>query len=125
MYYKNPELSYKLFVIITKIKSIQLCGNLLIRNLFSSNLLYDIITLPRDIAFPLRRGHSWFDFYDWWSFPNNNNTNKKSNKMVPYQLKPNEVKDFKRLTMRVPYLSPREQESPVLCFYMYTIWVFT
>ena len=61
-------------------KSIQLCGNMLVKNCFSSQYLYEpssnhgktkqVRSLPRDLAFPVNKDESWHDKYDFIMIPN-------------------------------------------------------
>lgn len=69
------------------IKSFQLCGNMLVKNCFSSQFLYEpgididtakrtglthagIRSLPRELSYPIGKGESWHDKYDFIMFPN-------------------------------------------------------
>ncbi|NXN19158.1 WDR90 protein, partial [Indicator maculatus] len=64
------------------LKSIKLCSNLLVRNLCTSDLLFDpgvtfsearqaglvrhgVVPMPREMAFPVPKGQSWHDLYDY------------------------------------------------------------
>uniref|UniRef100_A0A803TYR9 WD repeat-containing protein 90 n=1 Tax=Anolis carolinensis TaxID=28377 RepID=A0A803TYR9_ANOCA len=64
------------------LKSVKLCANLLVKNLFTSDLLFDpVVTfsevqqsrralhgvspMPREMAFPVPKGENWHDFYDY------------------------------------------------------------
>uniref|UniRef100_A0A7M4DUR7 WD repeat-containing protein 90 n=1 Tax=Crocodylus porosus TaxID=8502 RepID=A0A7M4DUR7_CROPO len=64
------------------LKSVKLCSNLLVKNLYTSDLLFDpearqakqtfhgISPVPREMAFPVPKGESWHDHYDYISlFP--------------------------------------------------------
>ncbi|XP_062820674.1 WD repeat-containing protein 90 isoform X1 [Anolis carolinensis] len=68
------------------LKSVKLCANLLVKNLFTSDLLFDpVVTfsevqqsrralhgvspMPREMAFPVPKGENWHDFYDYVRFP--------------------------------------------------------
>ncbi|CAG5134844.1 unnamed protein product, partial [Candidula unifasciata] len=68
------------------VKSIRLCANMLVKNVFTSDTLYDpgltmsdakrhgltaqgICPLPRDMSYPLGKGEHWHDLYDWIRFP--------------------------------------------------------
>ncbi|KAJ6659778.1 hypothetical protein lerEdw1_018494 [Lerista edwardsae] len=63
------------------LKSVKLCSNLLVKNLFTSDLLFDpavsfseaqqaklelhgVSPMPRDLAFPVPKGEKWHDLYD-------------------------------------------------------------
>lgn len=69
------------------IKSFQLCGNMLVKNCFSSQFLYEpgvdndtakrtglthagILSLPREFSYPIGKGESWHEKYDFIMFPN-------------------------------------------------------
>ena len=69
------------------IKSFQLCGNILVKNCFTSQFLYEpgidndtakrtgltnagIRSLPRELSYPINKGESWHDKYDFIMFPN-------------------------------------------------------
>uniref|UniRef100_A0A803SMR5 WD repeat domain 90 n=1 Tax=Anolis carolinensis TaxID=28377 RepID=A0A803SMR5_ANOCA len=55
------------------LKSVKLCANLLVKNLFTSDLLFDpgeralhgVSPMPREMAFPVPKGENWHDFYDY------------------------------------------------------------
>ncbi|NXW41311.1 WDR90 protein, partial [Nyctiprogne leucopyga] len=68
------------------LKSIKLCCNLLVKNLCTSDLVFDpgltfskarqsdlachgIAPMPREMAFPVPKGESWHDLYDYIRFP--------------------------------------------------------
>ncbi|XP_019363134.1 PREDICTED: WD repeat-containing protein 90 isoform X1 [Gavialis gangeticus] len=68
------------------LKSVKLCSNLLVKNLYTSDLLFDpgvtfsearqakqtfhgISPVPREMAFPVPKGESWHDHYDYIRFP--------------------------------------------------------
>lgn len=69
------------------LKSIKLCANMAVKNMFTSDLLFNpgvsfsearlmglsssrgTGPVPRDMAFPLPRGSSWHDLYDYIRFP--------------------------------------------------------
>uniref|UniRef100_A0A803T0D0 WD repeat-containing protein 90 n=1 Tax=Anolis carolinensis TaxID=28377 RepID=A0A803T0D0_ANOCA len=59
------------------LKSVKLCANLLVKNLFTSDLLFDpgeralhgVSPMPREMAFPVPKGENWHDFYDYVRFP--------------------------------------------------------
>ncbi|CAF1001384.1 unnamed protein product [Adineta steineri] len=69
------------------IKLFQLSGNMLVKNCFSSQFLYEpgidndtakrtgltragICSLPRELSYPITKGESWHDRYDFIMFPN-------------------------------------------------------
>ncbi|CAF3688347.1 unnamed protein product [Rotaria sordida] len=69
------------------IKSFQLCGNMLVKNCFTSQFLYEpgidndtakrtgliragIRSLPRELSYPIDKSESWHDKYDFIMFPN-------------------------------------------------------
>ncbi|KAM6424015.1 WD repeat-containing protein 90 isoform 3-T3 [Liasis olivaceus] len=68
------------------LKSVKLCSNLLVKNLFTSDLLFDpaltfseaqqsklalrgVSPMPREMAFPVPKGENWHDLYDYIRFP--------------------------------------------------------
>ncbi|XP_074866919.1 WD repeat-containing protein 90 isoform X2 [Carettochelys insculpta] len=68
------------------LKSIKLCSNLLVKNLYTSDLLFEpgvtfsearqaklafhgISPMPREMAFPVPKGENWHDRYDYIRFP--------------------------------------------------------
>ncbi|NXK90310.1 WDR90 protein, partial [Formicarius rufipectus] len=68
------------------LKAIKLCSNLLVRNLCTSDLVFDpgvtfseawhkdlachgITPMPREMAFPVPKGEKWHDLYDYIRFP--------------------------------------------------------
>ena len=69
------------------IKSFQLCGNMFVKNCFSSQFLYEpgidndtakrtgltragIRALPHELSYPIGKSESWHDKYDFIMFPN-------------------------------------------------------
>ncbi|VTJ61782.1 Hypothetical predicted protein [Marmota monax] len=75
------------------LKSVRLCANLLVRNLYTSDLCFDptvsvaearraklpVTPVPREMAFPVPKGESWHDRYVHVRFP-------RDNPKVPSQL---------------------------------------
>ncbi|KAF7239262.1 WD repeat-containing protein 90 [Varanus komodoensis] len=68
------------------LKGIKLCSNLLVKNLFTSDLVFDpamtfseahqskltlhgISPIPREMAFPVPKGETWHELYDYVRFP--------------------------------------------------------
>ncbi|NXF35192.1 WDR90 protein, partial [Nyctibius bracteatus] len=68
------------------LKSVKLCSNLLVKNLCTSDLLFDpgvtfsearqgdlacrgLAPMPREMAFPVPKGQKWHDLYDYIRFP--------------------------------------------------------
>ncbi|KAK6171134.1 hypothetical protein SNE40_019389 [Patella caerulea] len=68
------------------IKSIRLCANMVVKNIYTSDMMYDpgitfeeskkrgmvpgnIAPMPREMAFPLLKGSNWHDVYDIIRFP--------------------------------------------------------
>ncbi|NXI39050.1 WDR90 protein, partial [Galbula dea] len=68
------------------LKSVKLCSNLLVKNLCTSDLVFDpgvtfsearqadlacrgVAPMPREMAFPVPRGKNWHDLYDYIRFP--------------------------------------------------------
>ncbi|XP_010019599.1 PREDICTED: WD repeat-containing protein 90, partial [Nestor notabilis] len=68
------------------LKSIKLCSNLLVKNLCTSDLVFDpgvtfsearqaelsccgVAPMPREMAFPVPKGEKWHDLYDYIRFP--------------------------------------------------------
>ncbi|NWR66951.1 WDR90 protein, partial [Bucorvus abyssinicus] len=68
------------------LKSVKLCSNLLVKNLCTSDLLFDpgvtfsearpadlacrgVAPVPREMAFPVPKGQRWHDLYDYIRFP--------------------------------------------------------
>ncbi|NWH17989.1 WDR90 protein, partial [Grus americana] len=68
------------------LKSIKLCSNLLVKNLCTSDLVFDpgvtfsearqtdlarhgVAPMPREMAFPVPKGENWHDLYDYIRFP--------------------------------------------------------
>ena len=47
------------------IKSIQICANVLFKDCYLSNSMFDRRKLPRDAAFPAFKEGQWDDHYDW------------------------------------------------------------
>ncbi|XP_056222733.1 WD repeat-containing protein 90 [Seriola aureovittata] len=85
------DLQYTLSVYLnrsyTHLKSIKLCANMVVKNMFTSDLLLDpgvsfseaklmglassqgTRPMPRDMSFPAPKGGSWHDLYDYIKFP--------------------------------------------------------
>ena len=56
--------------------------------------------------FPLRHGHTWFNLYNWFQFPNPSDPeNAKILQMLPQENDP---------ILRLPYLSTKNSISPVM-----------
>ncbi|NXX23231.1 WDR90 protein, partial [Podargus strigoides] len=68
------------------LKSVKLCSNLLVKNLCTSDLVFDpgvtfpearqaalacrgVTPMPRDMAFPVPKGEKWHNLYDYIRFP--------------------------------------------------------
>ncbi|KAK7919737.1 hypothetical protein WMY93_011021 [Mugilogobius chulae] len=53
------------------LKTIKLCANMVVKNMFISDLLFNpgYGSCPRDMAFPVTKGSSWHDLYDYLRFP--------------------------------------------------------
>ncbi|NXU84395.1 WDR90 protein, partial [Xiphorhynchus elegans] len=68
------------------LKAVKLCSNLLVKNLCTSDLVFDpgvtfsearhtdlacrgIAPMPREMAFPVPKGEKWHDLYDYIRFP--------------------------------------------------------
>ncbi|XP_025111591.1 WD repeat-containing protein 90-like isoform X3 [Pomacea canaliculata] len=65
------------------VRSIRLCANMLVKNVFTSDIVYDpdismadakkrggnVSPLPRDFGFPVQKGETWHDIYDLIRFP--------------------------------------------------------
>ena len=77
------------------LKSVQLGGNMFVKNCFTSDHLYEpgidndtakrsgltragIHSLPRELSYPLDKGISWHDHYDFIVFPNTSSLTCKS-----------------------------------------------
>ncbi|CAF3494978.1 unnamed protein product [Rotaria sp. Silwood2] len=73
------------------IKSFQLCGNMMVKNCFSSQFFYEpgscnhkikqngsklscIRSLPRELSFPIGKDESWHDKYDFIMIPNSSSS---------------------------------------------------
>ncbi|XP_056285490.1 WD repeat-containing protein 90 isoform X2 [Pseudoliparis swirei] len=80
-------LSFYLNSCYTQVKSIKLCANMAVKNMFTSDLLLDpgisfseakarglacsrgTGPMPRDMSYPVPKGGSWHDLYDYIRFP--------------------------------------------------------
>ncbi|NXU47056.1 WDR90 protein, partial [Turnix velox] len=79
-------LSLHLHRCYSHLKSIRLCSNLLVKNLCTSDLVFDpgttfseahraelaghgVAPMPREMAFPVPKGKKWHDLYDFIRFP--------------------------------------------------------
>ncbi|KAK7508050.1 hypothetical protein BaRGS_00001015, partial [Batillaria attramentaria] len=83
------DLSYILSVYLNRtyshVKGMRLCANMFLKNVFTSDILYDpgvsladakkmgggrhMAPLPREFGFPVQKGDSWHDIYDLIRFP--------------------------------------------------------
>uniref|UniRef100_A0A8C9YSR5 WD repeat-containing protein 90 n=1 Tax=Sander lucioperca TaxID=283035 RepID=A0A8C9YSR5_SANLU len=75
------DLQYTLSVYLNRcysqLKSIKLCANMAVKNMFTSDLLLDpgetqktyYCPIPRDMSYPVPKGGSWHDLYDYIRFP--------------------------------------------------------
>ncbi|CAG9336068.1 unnamed protein product [Blepharisma stoltei] len=54
------------------LKSFNLCSSMIIRGVFTSDILYTQNNLPRDMSFKTDRNKAWNELYDWVEFPNEN-----------------------------------------------------
>uniref|UniRef100_A0A8C4E0D1 WD repeat-containing protein 90 n=1 Tax=Dicentrarchus labrax TaxID=13489 RepID=A0A8C4E0D1_DICLA len=79
------DLQYTLSVYLNRcyshLKSVKLCANMAVKNMLTSDLLLDPAKLmglassqgtgpmPRDMSFPVPKGTSWHDLYDYIRFP--------------------------------------------------------
>ncbi|CAF0801503.1 unnamed protein product [Didymodactylos carnosus] len=79
------------------IKSFQLCGNIFVKNCFTSDNLYEpgvttvdakrsvltkgtgVRSLPKELAYPLGKNQQWHDIYDYVMFPSSSSTGCDSN----------------------------------------------
>uniref|UniRef100_A0A7N5ZSH5 WD repeat domain 90 n=1 Tax=Anabas testudineus TaxID=64144 RepID=A0A7N5ZSH5_ANATE len=67
------DLQYTLTVYLNRcyshLKSIKLCANMSVKNMFTSDLLLDPgesqRSMPREMSFPVPKGGSWHDIYDY------------------------------------------------------------
>ena len=52
------------------LKSMNLCANIQVRGVYTSDNVYDYITLPSDMRFKFGFDiHRWEEFYDWRNLP--------------------------------------------------------
>ena len=51
------------------IRSVQVCAEMNVRNLFTSDNMYDPETIPKELAFPVRPSQSWEELYGWKWLP--------------------------------------------------------
>uniref|UniRef100_A0A8B9RIY0 WD repeat domain 90 n=1 Tax=Astyanax mexicanus TaxID=7994 RepID=A0A8B9RIY0_ASTMX len=70
------DMRYVLSVYLNKthshLKSIKLCSNMTVKNLMTSDLLLDpegTAPMPREMCFPVPKGSSWHQLYDYIRFP--------------------------------------------------------
>uniref|UniRef100_A0A8C4E682 WD repeat-containing protein 90 n=1 Tax=Dicentrarchus labrax TaxID=13489 RepID=A0A8C4E682_DICLA len=70
------DLQYTLSVYLNRcyshLKSVKLCANMAVKNMLTSDLLLDpgeLSPMPRDMSFPVPKGTSWHDLYDYIRFP--------------------------------------------------------
>jgi hypothetical protein len=76
------------------IKSIQLCGNMMVKNCFSSQYMYEpgsvnhmikhtglkcagLRSLPRELSYPINKGESWHEKYDFIQIPHPSSSSTK------------------------------------------------
>ena len=126
------------------IKSIQLCGNLMVKNCFSSQYLYEpgainhhtakqsglkctsLRSLPRELSFPVNKGESWHEKYDFIQIPHPT-TEKESHPRSPTPVEENppsqsltsrSLTDISRIHSPLPdsQLSSRQHDDGVHLF---------
>lgn len=88
-----------------QLKSIVLCASMMVRGVFTSDILYTVKTLPKEMQFRVKEG-AWADLYDWITLPltEDQNANPEESK----ELKPKKtIKAPKRLSSPV-----KRQASP-------------
>jgi len=51
------------------LRSLQLCSTVNVRGVFTSDIEYQVNTLPKDLAFKLPKDSDWFSHYNWFSYP--------------------------------------------------------
>jgi hypothetical protein len=90
------------------IKSFQLCGNMMVKNCFSSQFFYEPNTinhkakqshlkctarlLPRELSYPVNKDESWYDKYDFIMIPTPSSTDETSNEIFNVRLQtPREI----------------------------------
>ncbi|CAG9312063.1 unnamed protein product [Blepharisma stoltei] len=57
------------WIISHALKAINLCSNMFVRGIYTSEILYNHNTLPREMMLKLSREERWENVYDWISFP--------------------------------------------------------
>lgn len=61
------------------VKSVTICANAHVRGVFTSDTLYDFVTLPADMRFKFAFDLSkWMEYFDWQQLPQDWNQNKKN-----------------------------------------------
>ncbi len=102
------------------IKSFQLCGNMMVKNCFSSQFFYEpglsnhkakqnglkctnIRSLPRELSYPLGKDESWHNKYDFIMIPNpspltDQNYNETVRLQTPRDLNKNDEQISRSLT---------------------------
>jgi len=51
------------------LRSLQICSSVNVRGVFTSDIAYQVQTLPKDMALKLPKDSDWFSHYNWYSFP--------------------------------------------------------
>lgn len=51
------------------LKGITMCSNMVFRNAYTSDIVYNQNTLARDMFLPVPKGEKWDNVYDWYWFP--------------------------------------------------------
>ncbi|XP_072042911.1 WD repeat-containing protein 90-like [Amphiura filiformis] len=122
------------------LKSVRLCANLFIKNLFTTDIQYEpgitvqqaretgliakgVSPLPRDMNFPVPKGHIWHDHYDYIRFPSAasrvpfdsiqsnqditslNRTSQSLGKISPQKASPKQVHVSKAVNSRVSLIN--------------------
>lgn len=113
------------------VKSFQLCGNMLVKNCFTSQFLYEpgidndtakrtglthagILSLPRELSYPIGKGDSWHNKYDFIMFPNTSSLMGK-NQNEPFDKVGNvRLPTPRKLQSTDESLSDSENENEVL-----------
>jgi WD40 repeat protein len=51
------------------LRSVTLCSNLFVRGIFTSDILYNCRSLPREMMFKISPSEQWTNLYDWYDVP--------------------------------------------------------
>jgi hypothetical protein len=52
------------------LRSFQICSTINVRGIFTSDIQYQVNTIPKDFQFKVSKDSDWFSEYSWFQYPN-------------------------------------------------------